>query len=221
MIELSETEQPLFTEFKKLEGFAQDYFCQVLVQFIKDRLLSLKQINELILMFEYADMDKQNPHQPIKEKALTKLKLKQTACEMWNFIRLFPLIFGEYTDPSNDHWKLCISFVKLVEMLCAHTFNEHSLKELDRMISKFLESYSDLYPVKPKLHFITHYPCHIRRFGPLVTTLRFESKHSYFKRSIVNSRNRVNVCLSMVKHHQMLMYMEYKKILYFDDIVCH
>ena len=204
------------------EGVAQEYICQVLVQFIKDKLLTLDQVNELILNFQYADIDKRNKPQQIKQKPLTKLKLKQTACEMWNFIRLFPLIFGQYVIESNIHWKLCISFVNLVEKLCAHAFNDDSLSNLDEKIDEFIKGYSKLYPdnnVKPKLHFITHYPVNIKKFGPLVKTLRFESKHSYFKRSIANSRNRVNVSYSMARHHQMLMYMEYKKKQYFNESI--
>ena len=35
--------------------------------------------------------------------------------------------------------------------------------------------------MKPKAYFLIHYPEMIRRFGPLVKTLRFETKHQYFK----------------------------------------
>ena len=55
--------------------------------------------------------------------------------------------------------------------------------------------------MKPKLHFLIHYPTMIRRFGPLIKTLRFASKHSYFKSSL----------LSLTKRRQYMMYLHYSK----------
>ena len=202
------------------EGFAQDYFCQLLVHYIRQRIFTLEKVNNIILSFEYAAIDKNNKPQPIKDKPLTVLKIKYTACEMWNFIRLFPLMFGGYIDEMDEHWKLCLSFIILVEKLCAHAFNAESLRNLDQTIRRFIYLYSELYPevnVKPKLHFLTHYPLNIKKFGPLAKTLRFESKHSYFKNCITKSKNRKNMAYSMVRHHQMMMYLEYKKTKYFGD----
>ena len=51
----------------------------------------------------------------------------------------------------------------------------------------------------------------IKAFGPLVKTVRFESKHGYFKSAFSGSKNRKNICYSLVKRHQMLMYLNYKK----------
>ena len=73
--------------------------------------------------------------------------------------------------------------------------------------------------LKPKAHFITHYAMNIRRFGPLIKTLRFESKHSYFKSSIAASRNMVNICKSMAIHRQMLMYLHHKEDFYFSSTI--
>ena len=88
------------------------------------------------------------------------------------------------------------------------------------MLRFFLKQYTHLYPdsgLKPKAHYFTHYSNDTRKFGPLIKTLRFESKHGYFKKSIANSKNRVNICYSMAVHHQMLMYLSYKEELYFSD----
>ena len=51
----------------------------------------------------------------------------------------------------------------------------------------------------------------IRKFGPLIKTLRFEAKHSYFKSAISASKNRKNICQSMATKHQMYMYLNYRK----------
>ena len=52
----------------------------------------------------------------------------------------------------------------------------------------------------------------IKIFGPLVKTLRFESKHSYFKSSLSGNNNRKNVWLSLAKRLQCyMMYLHYNK----------
>ena len=58
---------------------------------------------------------------------------------------------------------------------------------LEIIIQEYLESRKCLFPettLKPKHHFMRHYPVLILKFGPLIRvwTMRFESKHSYFKR---------------------------------------
>ncbi|XP_057304951.1 uncharacterized protein LOC130641941 [Hydractinia symbiolongicarpus] len=63
--------------------------------------------------------------------------------------------------------------------------------------------------IKPKAHFITHYPMDIRVFGPLAKTLRFELKNGYLKSCVAASRNTVKLCKSMAvqppnANHQML-----------------
>ena len=51
----------------------------------------------------------------------------------------------------------------------------------------------DFFPnviTKPKGHFLQHYPAVIRMFGPLIKTLRFESKNGYFKSTFQSNKNR-------------------------------
>ena len=186
------------------EGFALVLLTNLTVHYIKQKILSIDKINERILNFPYAEVDKANKPQILKEKPLTQLKFKQTACESWNLIKLFPLMVSDLIPVGDLYWGLYILFVDMVERLCALSFAESDLIRLEEITVKFLKMYSDLFPdenLKPKAHFLTHYSMNIRKFGPLLKTLRFESKHSYFKNVVANSRNRVNVCKSMVVRH--------------------
>jgi len=60
--------------------------------------------------------------------------------------------------------------------------------------------------LRPKHHYISHYPYLINQFGPLIKvwTLRFESKHTYFKRVIRNIKNFINVTQSLSIKHERL-----------------
>lgn len=62
------------------------------------------------------------------------------------------------------------------------------------------------HPLKPKHHYLCHYPELTVRFGPLIRlwTLRFESKHSYFKQCARKLHNFKNLSATLAERHQLL-----------------
>lgn len=60
--------------------------------------------------------------------------------------------------------------------------------------------------LRPKHHYISHYPSLTISFGPLkhLWTLRFESKHRYFKNIIKHSQNYKNITKMLSYKHQLL-----------------
>ena len=107
-----------------------------------------------------------------------------------------------------------LRFLKVEERLCSPYFRNSDLVVLDSHLHDFIKSFFEIFEdakLKPKSHYLHDYPQMIKAFGPLVKTLRFESKHGYFKSTFSGSKNRKNICYSLVKRHQMLMYLNYKK----------
>lgn len=133
---------------------------------------------------------------------------------MWTLIRIFPIMFGA----KLKYNKLYLHFCLLVEIF--RDLNDFSLKEtklqkIQKNIEKYLsnwklfydcESNTERFSIIPKQHFMIHYPNAIREFGPPSTysTMRFESKHSYFKRLSNEIHNKRNITYSLSKRHQML-----------------
>jgi hypothetical protein len=70
----------------------------------------------------------------------------------------------------------------------------------------FLTMYPDR-QLKPKHHFITHYPHQICQLGPLITywTMRFEAKHRFFKRLGHIVCNYRNILKMLAEHHKMFL----------------
>lgn len=62
------------------------------------------------------------------------------------------------------------------------------------------------HPLKPKHHYLLHYPDLILKFGPLIRlwTLRFESKHSYFKECARKLHNFLHLSKTLAERHQLL-----------------
>lgn len=62
------------------------------------------------------------------------------------------------------------------------------------------------YNLRPKHHYITHYADLILKFGPLrhLWTLRYESKHRYFKSIVKHLQNYKNISCTLSEKHQLL-----------------
>ena len=71
----------------------------------------------------------------------------------------------------------------------------------------FLEDFYAMHTeenVRPKAHYLLHYPRQYEVFGPLVNniTLRYEGKHSYFKNIMRKTKKIKSPLLAMATHHQ-------------------
>jgi len=72
----------------------------------------------------------------------------------------------------------------------------------------YVEERADLFPMvalRPKHHYLLHYPWLIMKFGPLIRvwTMRLESKHSFFKRCCRTKHNYINVTKTLSETHQL------------------
>ena len=136
------------------EGFATDFLQNLLSYFIQLKVLTTEIVNAAISSFNYSPIDQHNKPQVLKIISNTTFKIKQTACEMWNFFRLFPLLFGEHTPTGNEVWNLRINFCQVAKRLRAVTFTKEDLAILQFLIDSFLERYVSLFPdvnLKPKM----------------------------------------------------------------------
>lgn len=97
-----------------------------------------------------------------------------------------------------------------VELSVSINFTEESLCLLDSKISEHRDLFQKVFPgekLRPKHHYIEHYPELIRTFGPLsdVWTMRFEGKHKFLKKAVRYSHNFKNIPLTLANRHQKMM----------------
>ena len=90
------------------------------------------------------------------------------------------------------------------------TNSEEILGYLESKISDHRNLLIHCFPdlnLRPKHHFIEHYPHLIHCFGPLVDlwTMRFESKHSFFIKVVHDVHNFKNILLTLSSKHQQMM----------------
>jgi L-rhamnose mutarotase len=129
---------------------------------------------------------------------------------MWVFVRFLPLLIGrKIVDTDDAVWQLVLVLREVVELICAPTVTLEHIAVMQDKIEEYIERHMECFPGKhliPKHHFITHYPALTVCCGPLIRlwTLRFESKHSYFKETVRTCQNFVNITKTCADKHQLL-----------------
>lgn len=112
--------------------------------------------------------------------------------------------------PENEpSWEILMDLKEIVQIVVSDRFTEETLSYLAFKLSDHHLLLTATFPnfvLKPKHHFIEHYTHLIRCYGPLVDlwTMRFESKHSVFKR-VARNVHMKNVLMSLATKHQQLM----------------
>ena len=94
-----------------------------------------------------------------------------------------------------------------MQVLSKHAVSLKEVDYLQQLIEQFLEKLKSVFPslkLTPKHHYMIHYGEQTKRHGPLrkIWCMRYESKHQVLKRTIANSRNRKNLCKSILRRYQ-------------------
>ena len=175
--------------------------------FIDHGWFTLKQLNRRIENFKYSPADRTDKPCTISTK---NTKLPGGACQIWNFLRLFPLLIEDkIVSTEDDTWILLLLLSEIVEIICSPTIHKAILPYLETLIFNYLSERQSLFPgvkLRPKHHFTSHYPQLILEFGPLIKvwTMRYESKHRFFKRVVRYSLNFINIIKSLSIKHELL-----------------
>ncbi|XP_055605921.1 uncharacterized protein LOC129754079 isoform X1 [Uranotaenia lowii] len=130
-------------------------------------------------------------------KKRKSVSLRMTSSETQVFIYYFTFIIGQYVPHYDNVWNYCKALVKLTELCLLHCYSPADITELRKEIEKHHAMYLELFKqdLKPKHHFIVHYPTVISASGPVVDMMCFrnEAKHKGFKQysHIINSRKKI------------------------------
>lgn len=116
------------------------------------------------------------------------------------------LIEDKIRDSMNQVWRSVVLLLEIAEIVCAPTIHKSWLPYRGTVINEYIVYRKNIGPnLRPKHHYLMHYPELILKFGPLmkVWSMRFESKHTYLKRILRYSRNHINVTKSLTEEHEL------------------
>lgn len=190
-----------------LEGIVPVELSLCLTDLIGKNYFTLHMLNQAIRDFNYTFTDKTDRPQIIGKGFSTKGTIGGNAHENWCLIRLLPFLIGHCVPEGENAWEILMLLKDIVELTVATRHTEETLIFLDCKITehrRLLQSTFPKFRLRPKHHYVEHYPQLVRKFGPLPEfwTMRFEGKHKFFKRAIRNTQNFKNVSMSLATKHQ-------------------
>jgi len=193
-----------------LEGIVPAELAMCLDVFLQKQYFGLHWLNTAIKLFPYKFKDAVNRPQSIPENFAATGTVGGNASENWTLLRLLPLIVGHKVPADDLVWQLIMDLKDIVELCFAPIISEHCIGYLAMKISDHKLTYRQLFAdkkFKPKHHFVEHYPDLIREYGPLggMWTMRFEAKHSYFKRVVNESHCFKNLFMTLAQKHQLMI----------------
>jgi hypothetical protein len=193
-----------------LEGCLPYALALFLKRIIGDlNIVTLAQINAKIADFPYSYLDK-NTAETIDGKHIKNLHIKQKASVMLHLAYILPFILSniEGVNVDDPFYRNIIGLIKITCTIFSPYADVTTAGELDQLMVSFLKNFVELYPeagLKPKMHYMLHFPRQMLLFGPLrqLTCMRFEAKHGFFKNHKWN--NFVNLPFSLAEKHQLYL----------------
>jgi hypothetical protein len=206
-----------------LEGVVQQTFSCMMQKLNSAKILTVTKLNDAFKDFKYGKHDKEKkvPSELFQQRNINKQGcFKMSASKCWTLLRIFPLIFGDQLK-NNDYYLNFIRLSKLNRLVLQDEFDENSIESIELLVHEYLSEFKRLYPdnnITAKQHFLIHYGSNIRKFGPTrhVSTMRFESKHSFFKKVAKSINNSRNVTHSMSQRHQLNQYFHLTSAYFFN-----
>ncbi len=207
-----------------LEGVVRQTFNELMNYLSANKIYNSDKLNEDLKNLKYDRVDKINkvPSDLFSNKSSFKI----SATHQWMLMRIFPIFAGERLFSNQISRKHYLNYLQVSEITRAiydDNFTQDKINSLRNNIKCYLSEFLNLYPHKkltPKQHFLLHYPTAVENWGPprFYTTMRFESKHSYFKKVINANHNNINLCYSLANRHQNLQVHHLLSENYFLDL---
>lgn len=189
------------------EGIVNYDLFLILREMIKESWFEVNWLNAFVRIF----FRKFNINDALELKFKDTKKINCKAAFWWNLIQILPAIFLDFTDDkiSAPIFKMFILLKGIIDLTTAQAISKNQIAYLGNVIHDYLNIRIELFPnvkLRPKHHFVTHYPYLIGQFEPLIRfwTMRLESKHSYFKNVVRHTRNFKNVTKTCTERHQYL-----------------
>lgn len=204
-----------------LEGICQYDMALFLHYFIvTKKYFDLDTLNNLITGFDYGYF--KNKPANIDKNHLNNKKIIMSASEMHCFMKfIVPMI--SHLIPNNDIvWNLLKQLSFIVDIVTSDCLNVDADQLIEHSINEYLSLLSLQFPgcLKPKHHFLLHYPRIFKLAGPLwnICSIKGKAKHREGKRTSRVTLNRINVCKTLAIENQLTHNYRLLKLKYQTDL---
>lgn len=187
-----------------LEGVCHYDLCNIIKNLLDQKAFTLDELNANIRYHNYGPVVKNKKIDPITVEMLDKNKIRSSGEEMHILVASFAFIIGHRINKDSLEWKLYVVLRRILSIVTAKTIHKRTHEFLSDLITEHHRLYLQCFPddtLKPKHHFMVHYPRIMQRIGPLssVSCLRYESYHKKFKNISKVVSCRINLLTTFAK----------------------
>lgn len=182
------------------EGVCRYDLGQILYKLIfVDKYLTLDMLNNRITFFNFYD---NNKPPLILKSHIQKKHLVMSASEMKTLMKYLGLIIGDQVPSFCSYWDVYLLLCDIIDVVESQVV----VSEFSGYLQCLIHEHHELYiahfgDLKPKHHFLIHYPRLLKLIGPLssVSSIRYEGHHRQFKSAanICSSRKNITYTLAM------------------------
>ena len=190
-----------------LEGICRYDIAFILNNFIYvKKHFTLETFNLKLLGFDFGPRYNVNKPTELNEKSIKKGCVIMTSSEMLYLIQNFNLIIGDLIPSDDEHWNMYLLLKELVTIVMSDVLHPSTYKLLESIVFEYLSLCVNLSNgLKPKHHFLVHYPRCMKLFGPLwkISCIRYENKNQEGKNVSQSTTSRVNINRTIAIKHQL------------------
>lgn len=191
-----------------LEGVLRYDMAHIIFSLITKKYFSLRQLNERIKYFKFAESDTGNPIPLINFQHLKKRYIIMSASEMLALTTYFCILVGDLIPLHEPVWNFYILLYKMLDILLSKTVSNSSIFYLKSIIEEHHKMYCNLFKetLKPKFHFLLHYPRIMTKVGPIrhIWCMRYEGFHKQLKSTAKIVTSRVNLLRTLCIKQQLV-----------------
>lgn len=188
------------------EGVLRYGMALVIQSLIHKGYFSLDHLNSRIKYFKYNTNEKNTPP-PINNQHLLNKSLTMSASEMLCLTRNFVFVVGDLVENNDPVWNYYLILLEITHVLTSHSFTSELIDYLKSIIQEHHQQYLNLFQskLKPKHHFLVHYPTIIKKIGPpiLISAFKYEAKHKELKKICQSITSRKDLPQSVMKRCQL------------------
>lgn len=182
-----------------LEGILNYEIALILDNFInKNKYFKLEQLNSRIANFDFGEYENINKPQYISNDHLKSHKLRYSSSETLWLAKFLGVMIGEFIPEKDGKWEIFILLRQILEIVLQDHINLETIDYLEYLISRHHKTFQENFqlPLRPKHHFLCHYPYVMKKMGPLKQfwCMRFEGKHKILKNIARSTTSRRNIC---------------------------
>ena len=173
---------------------------------LRKKFLSVDTLNKRIQGYDFGSDDKPSTIDAGSLDSVDK-KFRQSAAQTISLVRNLPLLIADKLPLDDPNWASFLLLIRICQIALSPINSTDTVPYLRVLVTEKLTMLKKLYPdssIKPKMHYMVHYPSQIERYGPLVHswTMRHEAKLSFMKQSSRRG-NFKNIVKTVVDHHQL------------------